>query len=230
MSQFQQMVTTFNRAINATANRTLRANLIEEEAAEFIKAVRVRDPVEAIDGLCDLLYVIYGAAEVFDMPLETKEFEEGPISSFPRWNELEEGLEDFQGSVDDCVASIFNKVDRKHLHESLMEVAEACWAAGSDCIAVDLRPFFREVHRTNMHKVKHGIMREDGKILKPTDWKPPRIATMLQRVRSSVNSYCEQPKGHMVRPEAESISQRESHPEGGEFCVMCAGLLVDWED
>lgn len=43
---------------------------------------------------------------------------------------------------------------------------------------IDLDPFFAEVHRSNMEKLG-GSVREDGKILKPTGWQPPRIAEML---------------------------------------------------
>jgi hypothetical protein len=40
----------------------LRCALIEEEAREFREAVEANDPVEMVDALCDLLYVVYGAA------------------------------------------------------------------------------------------------------------------------------------------------------------------------
>jgi len=44
---------------------------------------------------------------------------------------------------------------------------------------IDIRPVWDEVHRTNMAK-KKGILREDGKRLKPDDWEPPDIAGILQ--------------------------------------------------
>src|SRR3712207_9578951 len=48
----------------------LRVRLIEEEAAEFAKAVQDGDMVEMIDALCDLLYVTYGAAVDLGVDLE----------------------------------------------------------------------------------------------------------------------------------------------------------------
>lgn len=48
----------------------LRAKLIEEEAEETCWAIRNGDLVEAIDGLCDLLCVIYGAALEFGVDLD----------------------------------------------------------------------------------------------------------------------------------------------------------------
>lgn len=46
---------------------------------------------------------------------------------------------------------------------------------------VDLGPFWREIHRTNMEKVG-GPKREDGKVLKPAGWQPPDIVGILARM------------------------------------------------
>jgi predicted HAD superfamily Cof-like phosphohydrolase len=43
---------------------------------------------------------------------------------------------------------------------------------------VELEPFFREVHRSNMRKLGAGV-RADGKVLKPEDWTPPDIKGLL---------------------------------------------------
>lgn len=45
--------------------------------------------------------------------------------------------------------------------------------------AIDVSPLFNEVMRSNMEKAG-GPRREDGKILKPPGWKPPRIAELLE--------------------------------------------------
>jgi len=41
---------------------------------------------------------------------------------------------------------------------------------------------FREVHRSNMAKLVDGkvLRREDGKVMKPSDWQPPELAQFLQ--------------------------------------------------
>jgi len=93
----------------AIRRASLRAELIREEASETVAAIERGDLVEAIDGMCDVLYVVFGTAIEF---------------------------------------------------------------------GVDLAPFFAEVHRTNMLKIG-GATREDGKILKPDGWEPPRIAELL---------------------------------------------------
>ncbi len=91
--------------------KELRAELINEEAKELCNAIWREDLVEAIDGMCDLLCVVYGTAAEF---------------------------------------------------------------------GVNLAPFWDEVHRTNMAKVG-GPVREDGKVMKPEGWQPPKIAEILER-------------------------------------------------
>lgn len=65
----QEQVAEFHRALDLPISETpalrrvdLRCALIAEEARETIEAAEVGDLVMAIDGLCDLLCVIYGAA------------------------------------------------------------------------------------------------------------------------------------------------------------------------
>jgi predicted HAD superfamily Cof-like phosphohydrolase len=48
-------------------------------------------------------------------------------------------------------------------------------------LGVDLDPFFREVHRSNMAKVG-GYRRADGKWMKPEGWQPPDIAGLLEKL------------------------------------------------
>lgn len=47
----------------------LRAELIREEAKETVEAIERGDLVEAIDGMCDLLCVVYGTALEFGINL-----------------------------------------------------------------------------------------------------------------------------------------------------------------
>jgi predicted HAD superfamily Cof-like phosphohydrolase len=54
----------------------LRAELIREEARETVEAIERGDLIEAIDGMCDLLCVIYGTAAEFGINLA------------PFWNEV----------------------------------------------------------------------------------------------------------------------------------------------
>jgi predicted HAD superfamily Cof-like phosphohydrolase len=49
--------------------RWLRASLIVEEASEIMRALANCDKVETLDGLADLLYVTFGTALVFELPV-----------------------------------------------------------------------------------------------------------------------------------------------------------------
>lgn len=57
---------------------SLRASLIMEETIETIDAINRGDLIEAVDGLCDLIYVALGTAVTFGVDLE------------PHWREVHE--------------------------------------------------------------------------------------------------------------------------------------------
>ncbi len=49
--------------------KEIRCALIEEEALEFREALAADDIVEVADTIADLLYVVYGAAVTFGIPI-----------------------------------------------------------------------------------------------------------------------------------------------------------------
>lgn len=57
-------------ATPAIRRALLRAELIREEAAETVAAIERGDLVEAIDGMCDVLYVVFGTAVEFGIDLQ----------------------------------------------------------------------------------------------------------------------------------------------------------------
>jgi predicted HAD superfamily Cof-like phosphohydrolase len=72
----QSDVEDFHRSLDITVGTSpalrepeLRAELIREEAKETIKAIEENDLVLAIDGLCDLLAVVYGSAVTWGVDL-----------------------------------------------------------------------------------------------------------------------------------------------------------------
>jgi predicted HAD superfamily Cof-like phosphohydrolase len=78
MHSVQRDVSDFHRAVCDIEDPTspairrpeLRAELIREEAAETVAAILRGDLIEAIDGMCDLLCVVYGTAAEFGIDLE----------------------------------------------------------------------------------------------------------------------------------------------------------------
>jgi hypothetical protein len=70
VSDFHRVVVGISDADTVAMRRPkLRAALIEEEARETVEAIRAGDLVEAIDGMCDLLCVVYGTAAEFGIDL-----------------------------------------------------------------------------------------------------------------------------------------------------------------
>ena len=74
-------VTAFHRAFELPAPespigrvepgvRRSREELMREELDELIEAMRVEDVVEIADGLADLLYVVFGTAVAYGIPMD----------------------------------------------------------------------------------------------------------------------------------------------------------------
>lgn len=232
---FQGMVKTFNMSIGAKPDPELRANLIKEEAEELIDAVQDKDVVQAIDALCDLLYVIYGAADVFKVYVDTVEVSKtSPSVTEPDWIIATKEIEDFKLQINETLKCIriFNNYTppgRGPLKRNLTELAVGLWKFAAGVLGVDLRPYFREVHRTNMLKML-GPMREDGKKLKPEGWKPPRLSTLYDRSRAGLPLICEvYAPIHRNGPHEFNKAYVQQHSEGGHHCTKCGGLFLVYE-
>jgi predicted HAD superfamily Cof-like phosphohydrolase len=66
----QRLVTNETPTLDVPAVvKELRCALIEEEAAEFRAAIEADDIVGVADAIADLLYVVYGAALTFGIPV-----------------------------------------------------------------------------------------------------------------------------------------------------------------
>lgn len=71
-----------------------------------------------------------------------------------------------------------------HFEDAIDGLADLQYVVLGSAVAwgIDLGPFFEEVHRANMDKLR-GPKRADGKQLKPDDWRPPDIAGTLEKER-----------------------------------------------
>lgn len=77
MNKMQQQVEDFHRKFDqkigaqpALSEPEFRADLIEEEAKETVDSLRAGNIIEAIDGMCDLLYVVFGTAVTMGIDLQ----------------------------------------------------------------------------------------------------------------------------------------------------------------
>ena len=181
-SKFQSMVRDFNQAMKCVYGfeaKALRISLIEEEAKEVINAIETEDPIELIDGLCDLLYVTYGEGDIFGVDVDTSSEECWPVADPALgFEEIKRHITDLESSVKYVVDAI--RHEKREVSKKLTDLAAGCWMTAQQGLGLDLAPFFEEVHRTNMLKLT-GPVREDGKRLKPEGWKPPRIADMYAK-------------------------------------------------
>ena len=187
----KQMVAEFHESNGAVINgrdngpevAVLRLRLITEEWAEILVALHENNIVEAADGLCDLLYVIYGTAvsysvkcrDVFTDPLgqPATEFEHIDILRFTRlmMPRLQRVVLALTMAPGDCGAA-------------LEELVTCVCDTGARMWGFPMRELFEEVHRSNMTKTfvkgkntpggKYGTAKPKG-----PDYTPPNIAGII---------------------------------------------------
>jgi hypothetical protein len=180
---FQTMVAEFNTAIESKRGfegKKLRIDLIEEEFTEICDAVRQESEEGFIDGLCDLLYVAYGAADVFDISLNIADQGKGMVQTLLVDDfYIPEALFDLSRLVFYACRAI-DAEDKAAIEKTLGDVVNKSWYIGHRCLGLDLRPFFTMVHHANMLKTT-GPIREDGKRLKPEGWMAPDIIGLYKK-------------------------------------------------
>jgi predicted HAD superfamily Cof-like phosphohydrolase len=156
------------------AGRSFRDRFIKEETGETLDAIVNRDMLETIDGLCDCLYVGVGAAVSFGIRLG-----DFPIEISSSETMTEPGF----GVPGDSIALLTGAqimMTVALLQEDLSVVTPALVGylasvlAVADRFNVPIRPFWNEVHRSNLSKTG-GAIRADGKRLKPPGWTPPNL-------------------------------------------------------
>ena len=218
ISEFQKLVSGFNKGIGAKKDIELRIKLIDEEVKETADAIDNNQVIEVIDGLCDVLYVTYGAADV--MGLELKDgYEDLPPTGKLNWDNTTSQKELFLDVATSAVMFLRENISAVGLQWALQDLSDQCWVLATKGLGIDLRPFFLEVHRTNMHKL-NGPVREDGKRLKPPGWKPPRIEAMYNRLVAGNKPACDRSEYCVEVP--------MDHPQGGFFCPQCGGLVINF--
>jgi NTP pyrophosphatase (non-canonical NTP hydrolase) len=65
--------------------------------------------------------------------------------------------------------------DVEHIAREMADVLYVVWGTAL-VYGIDLDAAFREVHRAAMDKMRAGLRRDDGKILKPAGFVPPDMA------------------------------------------------------
>lgn len=136
------------------ATAKLRYNLIVEEIVgrnEFQYCAERDDLVGALDGLCDILYVTYGAALTYGTAINCNLF--APSTVGGRHATAHHTVKTINGLILD--AERFHKAfEQGHIgiiQESLTDIVTHVYEYAS-AISVDLAGAFDEVHQSNMSK------------------------------------------------------------------------------
>ena len=84
-------------------------------------------------------------------------------------------------------SELLNALDSGDLAAIAGEAIDLLYVTYGLCVAygIDADAVFAEVHRANLHKTT-GPRRADGKQLKPADWTPPDVASVLEKRGSGV--------------------------------------------
>jgi predicted HAD superfamily Cof-like phosphohydrolase len=154
----------------------LRRTLIAEEVEELARAFERADVHEAIDALCDILYVVYGAAVAMGECLGRDHPRQGvapPGEAILRGGDVRQVA---RRSAE--FAEAWRRRDRDAMLGALTSLVDDVHATAAH-LGVDVRPFFDAVHAANMAK-RGGPVRGDGKIQKPEGWRPPDIAGLYR--------------------------------------------------
>ena len=161
----------------------LRIRLMLEELAETVAALHENNVVEAADGLCDLLYVIYGAAVSYGIPLEDGFLEPlcKPVAEFDRWSVLAFTYTSSPQLHAVCTELPYDANGYIAL-EALARLVRTVCEAGAGW-GFPMRELFAEVHRSNLTKTfaknttggKYGAVKPKG-----PGYTPPDISGILE--------------------------------------------------
>lgn len=192
MNPFQEYVQAFHKAMNLpvgdyaapkVSRPELRADLIREEAGETTKALRENNMVETVDGLCDTVYVCFGAAVEYgvklgELSLRPDHFAPTGKPGLPSGKDKEWWIEMLERRSEKAVKDLLNKkLGPVQALDASCSLILGCMQAAKD-FGVGLLSCYEEVSRSNMAKVG-GPIRADGKQLKPKGWTPPDLRRIL---------------------------------------------------
>lgn len=176
----------------------LRLQLISEEAGELVHALAAQDPVETLDALIDLQYVVdgtygaYGVAGLYEC-----EQPHPDLDRAPKWGQLDqEGLLDTVGNLHQGLSRLAWALSTVHQYGS-MEQVHAISVAGAlnelngvlQAAIWDLGFYvvremaFFEVHASNMSKLGEDgkpILNEAGRVVKGPNYHKPDLAKVWE--------------------------------------------------
>lgn len=146
-----------------TKSANYRYALIHEEGVvELGSAFRNNDRIETMDGIADLLYVLYGACYTYDLNPDTmidslygsydKFYNKIKLDVFNSLISPEEYYQKLLNDIDNIKKSLFESSDIIQLYSVLIKTIISTFEFGFS-LKIDINKIFDIVHKSNMSKL-----------------------------------------------------------------------------
>lgn len=131
-----------------------RKSLIQEElfgVNELVYSMKRDDRKGTLDGICDVLYVVYGAMATYGMSPPDISYVQSEISEiYPSAGETNKFIKDLTGYFEQYERAAFSD-NNNELYNSCISLIRTVYSIGYD-FGLDVVGAFKEVHSSNMSK------------------------------------------------------------------------------
>tara|TARA_B100000686_G_C16036104_1_gene593011 strand:- start:45 stop:443 length:399 start_codon:yes stop_codon:yes gene_type:complete len=108
-----------------------------------------------------------------------------------RWNLIKEEFGELDSEFSSSWVDIMRGRPPENMKDIFKELADLQYVISGFAITygIDLDGLVKEIHNSNMSKLENGkaVKREDGKVLKGKNYKPPQLIPFLHRMWDRVN-------------------------------------------
>jgi predicted HAD superfamily Cof-like phosphohydrolase len=174
-----ELVTEFHRAFGQPIRTrptvvsqdefNFRARLLKEESGEYAEAYEAGDIVSMAGELSDIVVIVTGTSLVFGLDLEHL------VRSYKALNNW---------TLTDAVHSAIGPFTTLDEFGRTLAAVMVLTCEEADRHGIPLQPVLCEIHAANMTKLGDNgtvLLREDGKVLKSPNFRPPNVAPILAR-------------------------------------------------
>ncbi len=112
-----------------------------------------------------------------------------------RWNLIKEEMQELNEELASGAVDIMRGKPPENMLEIFKELADLQYVISGFAVTygIDLDGLIKDIHQSNMSKLEDGkpVKREDGKVLKGKNYKPPQLDRFIHRMWDKVNSSIE---------------------------------------
>jgi predicted HAD superfamily Cof-like phosphohydrolase len=110
-----------------------------------------------------------------------------------RWNLIKEEMQELNEEFASATVDIMRGRPPENMEDIFKELADLQYVISGFAVTygIDLESVVREVHTSNMSKLEDGkpVYRDDGKVLKGKNYKPPQLTELVHKMWDLVNNY-----------------------------------------